>query len=240
TAHNFTKVTVKNFGKVNELLFSVFRITLVDDYDYAGMILIDQITSQILLGVWFAVSTILFLNLFIAQLSESFKQVYDNAKAAAVMQKAITLNEYYENMLLRNKVKYHQELEKRHPLEKTYDDDVTDVNQTEELQKATLQIRSTVEDIKSKFDHLYEAEIQESDDEELIDGDGEKALELSAETHQKQLSERIGALESTLDKELKSIKSTLRDLAIVVAGGRGSQTGSNRRPQANHGTESNA
>uniref|UniRef100_A0A1I8GLG5 ANK_REP_REGION domain-containing protein n=1 Tax=Macrostomum lignano TaxID=282301 RepID=A0A1I8GLG5_9PLAT len=34
TAHNFTKVTVKNFGKVNELLFSVFRITLVDDYDY--------------------------------------------------------------------------------------------------------------------------------------------------------------------------------------------------------------
>ncbi|PAA58265.1 hypothetical protein BOX15_Mlig007031g2 [Macrostomum lignano] len=248
--YNLTKVGVQHFDTVSNMAFMLFRLTLVDEYDYESMIAIDQVTSQILLGAWFAVSAILFLNLFIAQLSETFKSVYDNAKATASMQKAITLNGYYDHMMLRSRIAFHRHLKLNcNPLTAPYDDDVTEQDSGEELRKATLQIRDTLDELKTKFDRVYAEQVEAGADSDDNDGsgggrrvsltnalaslaDGERTAGTTAtmakkakEANEKAFAEvhnRISQLESGMRTELESIKSMLKDVAIVVSSSGGS------------------
>ena len=50
---------------------SMLRITLVDEYDFNNMILIDPIMSRILCGSFLTISAILLLNMLIALLSDT-------------------------------------------------------------------------------------------------------------------------------------------------------------------------
>ena len=63
----------------------MLRITLVDDYDFNNMILIDPIMSRILCGSFLTFSAILLLNMLIALLSDTFQRVYDNAKGKGII-----------------------------------------------------------------------------------------------------------------------------------------------------------
>ncbi|CAG5128188.1 unnamed protein product, partial [Candidula unifasciata] len=74
------EVSVSGFEYPGQIFFSLFRLTLVDDYDYDNMLLIDGVMADILLSTWFMLSSILCLNLFIALLSDTFQRVYDNAQ----------------------------------------------------------------------------------------------------------------------------------------------------------------
>ena len=63
----------------------MLRITLVDEYDFNNMILIDPIMARILCGAFLTLSAILLLNLLIALLSDTFQRVYDNAKGSDLL-----------------------------------------------------------------------------------------------------------------------------------------------------------
>uniref|UniRef100_A0A1I8HWT9 ANK_REP_REGION domain-containing protein n=1 Tax=Macrostomum lignano TaxID=282301 RepID=A0A1I8HWT9_9PLAT len=228
--HNFTRVTVENMETFYSTAFSMFRLTLVDEYQYDQMADIDPITSQIILGCWFAISAILFLNLFIAQLSETFKSVFDNAKPAAAMQKAITLLNCYESMRMSQRVKFHKYLkEECNPLKLHYDDDVTMSSSVEEQQKATLEIRDMVKKIQKRVTRLYEKEIEQSDSDEndlVVDESEARRQQRKRKTKTRQMAEkaalrmqaRLEELESSTRSELLGIHRMLQDIAIVVAG----------------------
>ena len=59
---------------VDQMLFALFRITLVDDYEFQEMHAYDIVMAYILIGTFLGISAILCLNLFIALLSDTFQR----------------------------------------------------------------------------------------------------------------------------------------------------------------------
>uniref|UniRef100_A0A3B3CR86 Si:ch73-193i2.2 n=1 Tax=Oryzias melastigma TaxID=30732 RepID=A0A3B3CR86_ORYME len=79
---------VPSMKTVSGLLFSLYRITLVDEYEYAAMVTVDDVMAPLLCGTFLAASSILCVNLLIALLTDTFQRVHDNSQANAVMQQA--------------------------------------------------------------------------------------------------------------------------------------------------------
>ena len=63
-------------------------MTLVGDFNWDGLVSVDRLMAQILVGTYFALTSVVCLNLYIALLSDTFSRVYAQAKANAVMQQA--------------------------------------------------------------------------------------------------------------------------------------------------------
>ncbi|XP_024152283.1 transient receptor potential channel pyrexia [Oryzias melastigma] len=80
--------SVPSMKTVSGLLFSLYRITLVDEYEYAAMVTVDDVMAPLLCGTFLAASSILCVNLLIALLTDTFQRVHDNSQANAVMQQA--------------------------------------------------------------------------------------------------------------------------------------------------------
>uniref|UniRef100_A0A3P9L274 Transient receptor potential channel pyrexia n=1 Tax=Oryzias latipes TaxID=8090 RepID=A0A3P9L274_ORYLA len=80
--------SVPSMKTVPGLLYSLYRITLVDEYEYAAMVTMDEVMAPLLCGTFLAASSILCVNLLIALLTDTFQRVHDNSQANAVMQQA--------------------------------------------------------------------------------------------------------------------------------------------------------
>ncbi|XP_040210884.1 transient receptor potential cation channel subfamily V member 6-like [Rana temporaria] len=132
---------VENMATVPQMLFTVFRITLVDDYAFSDMYGVDPVMAYILCGTFLGISAILCINLLIALLADSFQRVYDNAAANAVMQQATTLLQIEETLNKNNKANLEWYIQTTGaPLSLFYDDDLT-INQDDDLKKVTIQIK---------------------------------------------------------------------------------------------------
>lgn len=57
------------------LLYSLYRITLVDEYEYAAMVTMDEVMAPLLCGTFLAASSILCVNLLIALLTDTFQRL---------------------------------------------------------------------------------------------------------------------------------------------------------------------
>lgn len=88
----------KGWANFNDLMYSVWQLTVVGNYPWDSLLVVDRLMAQILCGTYLAVSAIVMLNLFIALMSDTFQHVYDNAKANAAMQRASTILNMEENM----------------------------------------------------------------------------------------------------------------------------------------------
>ena len=64
--------SISSMTTVDRMLFTLFRITLVDEYQYEEMHAYDVVMAYILIGTFLGISAILCLNLFIALLSHTF------------------------------------------------------------------------------------------------------------------------------------------------------------------------
>lgn len=132
---------VANMATVPQMMFTIFRITLVDDYNFQDMYNIDPVMAYILCGTFLGVSSILCINLLIALLADTFQRVYDNATANAVMQQATMLLQIEEDLSKKNKSKFEGHIHTScAPLSLFYDDDLT-TDQDDELKKVTHQIK---------------------------------------------------------------------------------------------------
>ncbi|XP_070196553.1 transient receptor potential cation channel subfamily V member 1-like [Littorina saxatilis] len=146
-----TEVVVSGYQYPGQLIFSLLRLTLVDDYDYDNMSKIDDVFTDIILAAWFLLSSILCLNLFIALLSDTFQRVYDNAQANSVMQKAITILNIWEGISAKRKKKFFDYIEDTcSPLQDYYDDDLTQTGEAD-LKKVTFQIKDKLDDFTEHF-----------------------------------------------------------------------------------------
>ncbi|XP_075338908.1 uncharacterized protein LOC142398679, partial [Odontesthes bonariensis] len=64
--------SVPSMQSVSGLLYSLYRITLVDEYEYAAMATVDGVMAPLLCGTFLAASSILCVNLLIALLTDTF------------------------------------------------------------------------------------------------------------------------------------------------------------------------
>ncbi|XP_063309058.1 transient receptor potential cation channel subfamily A member 1-like [Pelobates fuscus] len=150
---------VSNMSNVPQLLFTIFRITLVDDYNFEDMYDVDPVMAYILCGTFLGVSAILCINLLIALLADTFQRVYDNATANAAMQQASTLLQMEENLNKKNKAKFDKHIQTNcAPLTLFYDDDLT-VDQDDDLKKVTIQIKEELGELM----HLVKERKQKSE-----------------------------------------------------------------------------
>ncbi|XP_066925009.1 uncharacterized protein [Clytia hemisphaerica] len=88
---NASKMIKNDWENFNDLTFSVFGMTLMDNYDFNGLVAVDRLMAQILCGSYLALAGVVCLNMYIALLSDTFARVYSQAKATAVMQQAKTI-----------------------------------------------------------------------------------------------------------------------------------------------------
>ncbi|KAM9700104.1 uncharacterized protein ACNS7B_003338 isoform 2-T2 [Menidia menidia] len=90
--------SVPSMQSVSGLLYSLYRITLVDEYEYAAMVTVDAVMAPVLCGTFLAASSILCVNLLVALLTDTFQRVHDNSQAVAVMQQAAVILQVEESM----------------------------------------------------------------------------------------------------------------------------------------------
>ncbi|XP_065107651.1 uncharacterized protein [Paramisgurnus dabryanus] len=139
---------VPSMETVPQLLYSLYRITLVDEYEFDAMLGVDAVMAYLLCGSFLALSAILCVNLLIALLSDTFQRVYDNALANAVMQQAAIILQIEESMPFLRRCYDNKYIHRRcAPLGEYYDDDVTtDPDHHAEMKKLTEQIKDTLDE----------------------------------------------------------------------------------------------
>ena len=103
----------KGWEEFNDLMYSVWQLTVVGNYPWDSLLAVDRLMAQILCGTYLAVSAIVMLNLFIALMSDTFQRVYDNAKANAAMQRASTILTMEENMGEKTRERYRRQIHQR-------------------------------------------------------------------------------------------------------------------------------
>ncbi|XP_055007374.1 transient receptor potential cation channel subfamily A member 1-like [Boleophthalmus pectinirostris] len=89
---------VPSMQTVGDLLFTLYRMTLVDEYDYSSMQKLDSVMAPLLCGTFLAASSILCVNLLIAMVTDTFQRVHDNSKANAVMQQAAVVLQLLDSL----------------------------------------------------------------------------------------------------------------------------------------------
>ncbi|XP_026165599.1 transient receptor potential cation channel subfamily V member 5 [Mastacembelus armatus] len=118
--------SVPSMQSVSGLLYSLYRITLVDEYEYSAMVKVDAIMAPLLCGTFLAASSILCVNLLIALLTDTFQRVHDNSQANAVMQQAAVILQVEDSMpFLRRFFDNNYIFSHCAPLAVAYKDDIT-------------------------------------------------------------------------------------------------------------------
>ena len=83
-----SQVPVKGYNGTVSLIYTMIRLPLVDDYNFASLEKAAPYMARVLCGSFLVISAIVLMNLYIALLSNTFQRVYDNARATAAIQRA--------------------------------------------------------------------------------------------------------------------------------------------------------
>ncbi|XP_006812556.2 uncharacterized protein LOC102805363 [Saccoglossus kowalevskii] len=143
---------VDGFETVSETMFSLFRMTLVDEYNYDGLKDEHPVMTDILVGTYLAITAVIFLNLFIALLSETFVRVHDNVKSNALMERAKIIHSLEDKLSENDKQKFYKYIhEKCAPLDEFYDDDEDIPRENEGMNKMTIQIKEQLNQLSERL-----------------------------------------------------------------------------------------
>lgn len=148
--------------KYLEILYNLFQMIVVGDYNFEVIVVHSQIMARLLCGSFIFFVGIICLNLFIALMSDTFQRVYDNAKATAVMQRAKFIHEV-EITIASTRLKRHRDWITEHcaPLILYYDDDTVD-SETTTIKKMTHQIKDDIDEVKTIFNEKYVTSVSET------------------------------------------------------------------------------
>ncbi|GCC29704.1 hypothetical protein chiPu_0008146 [Chiloscyllium punctatum] len=233
---------VSNMTTLPQMMFTVFRITLVDDYRFDDMYVQDPVMAYFLCGMFLGVSSILCINLLIALLSDTFQRVYDNANANAAMQQA-SMVLYVEDHLSRKRKNTFKEYIHNScaPLEIFFDDDLT-IDQEDDLKKVTIQIKEDIDNLTKllQMEEWEKAEYEQSPRSRLSrrfwgtsqsqsqDEDSEDGMTLNIAMHEEisNLQLKVSALyqqqENATEKftsELQRTQDLLHDILKHIGAG---------------------
>ncbi|XP_023263394.1 transient receptor potential cation channel subfamily V member 5-like [Seriola lalandi dorsalis] len=139
--------SVPSMQSVSGLLYSLYRITLVDEYEYTAMVTVDGVMAPLLCGTFLAASSVLCVNLLIALLTDTFQRVHDNSQANAVMQQAAVILQVEESMPLLRRFYDNQYISNQcAPLADAYNDDIaTNPGYHDEMGRIAAQIKETLD-----------------------------------------------------------------------------------------------
>ena len=93
-------------GQKNSKTFHCFQMTLVGDFAWSSLIEVNRLMAQVLVGSYFALTSVVCLNLYIALLSDTFSRVYAQAQANAVMQQAQLVLLVEKSLPKKKKIKF--------------------------------------------------------------------------------------------------------------------------------------
>ncbi|XP_064625559.1 uncharacterized protein LOC135486578 isoform X2 [Lineus longissimus] len=217
-----TTQVLQGFDNLHKLLFSLFRLTLVDDYPYEEMNEVDPIMSDLLVATWFALTTIICINLFIALLADTFQRVYDNAQANGLMLKAITIMEI-EGSLPKKQLKkhidfIHQDVEP--------EDYVEDVSKGEsDLKKVAFQVKQELEEMREWFTEKF-GPVQHAPDLSgtFTPQDLRTSMQRRGSTQQNEMSHLRGEILG-IKQDMASLKGLLQELMGIQQRGGGGEWG---------------
>ncbi|XP_019626747.1 PREDICTED: transient receptor potential cation channel subfamily A member 1-like isoform X4 [Branchiostoma belcheri] len=201
---------VTGFTTVPLLLYSMFRLTLVDEYDYDGLHAEDEVFADLLLAGFFFVSAILCINLFIALLSDTFQRVYDNAVSNAIMQQAQTILGLEASMSRKKREKFKAMIHSKcAPLPEYYDDDMTSAD-GEDLQKITFQIMEEVEEMHEMMKMMYKP----GDESTSSDHPRPVVYPASTDSGLSDSHRSSGAMVSQVQEEVKTLRDEISHLRL--------------------------
>ncbi|KAG5831550.1 hypothetical protein ANANG_G00304870 [Anguilla anguilla] len=207
---------VPSMQTVPKLLYSLYRLTLVDDYEFDAMVDVDSVMAHLLCGTFLALSAILCINLLIAVMSDTFQRVYDNALANAVMQQAAIILQVEEAMSCLRGYCDDQHIH-RHcaPLAEFYDEEVaTDPDQHAEMRKITTQIKETLDEF---LDINKEPSLENPDKSGNQDrgaGDGPKST--AAQGKYLQTLQKVQRDQNQQTRDLAALRTDVKELQVLL------------------------
>ncbi|XP_041645596.1 transient receptor potential cation channel subfamily A member 1 [Cheilinus undulatus] len=215
--------SVPSMQSVSDLLFSLYRITLVDEYEYTAMYKVDNIMAPLLCGTFLAASSILCVNMLIALLSDTFQRVHDNSKANAVMQQATVilqvedsmpfLRHFYDNQFIANQCA---------PLAEAYNDDITtNPLYHDEMGRITAQIKNTLDQflvLQRDMDPVRGPGVEEIQTKDMsLDNQEQRDQKLHKQEPLEKSPSNQGLQDQNLNSlELQAIKAELKELRTLV------------------------
>ncbi|XP_075250241.1 uncharacterized protein LOC142342665 isoform X3 [Convolutriloba macropyga] len=205
---------IAGYQRFDLVMYTLVRMTLVDDYNYEALEEFNRTMAQILCGSFLAISAIVMLNLFIALMSDTFQRVYDNAIANALLQQASFIQSEEEGLRKKQLNEFRDFIHSNcSPLKEYYDDDWEDTE--DDLKKVTIQI-------KEKMDEYLEQVEDEKREREMEVQDGE--LPPDMELLYQSLQTLVSADTKKLKKEVVATRkeiAELRQLILTVCTGGG-------------------
>ncbi|XP_070554969.1 polycystin-2-like protein 2 [Ptychodera flava] len=202
---------VEEFETISETLFSLFRMTLVDEYNYEGLKEENPIMCDILVGTYLAISAIVLLNLFIAMLSETFVRIHDNAYSIALMERAQIILCIEDNLPDSWKNYFRKYINEHcNPRKKFYDDDMAFESESKDFKKVTFQIK---EQLKALSEQLSITSNDTMNSRAEMNTSKQRINEMSSEKRYEQEIDRInkelGQLKAQLTESTADIKNIL-------------------------------
>jgi len=200
----FSQQEVDGYSAITDLLYSMFRMTVVDEYNYDGLSKAKPIMAKVLCGTYIAVSGVICLNLFIALMSDTFQRVYDNVRANAVMQQACTILSLEKNLSVSKRRAFTNYVYTRCNPEELYYDDDSSEGEERDLQRMTHQI-------KEQVDHIY-MHINEQDNERRKKGNGSSNDMHKLREEVKKLEQQQRAFTAQFHNQIAEVKDMLGDV----------------------------
>ena len=206
------KTPVEGYGTPAELLFSMLRLTVVDDYNFDGLSQADPFMARLLCGIYITLSSIICLNLFIALMSDTFQRVYDNAKANAVMEQAQMILSLESKLAVRKRKDCSDFIQQQcNPEELYYDDDSVNENEGE-LKKMTFQVKEQVDEVHAILSEVHSGQSLKSRFESDLDALRHTIGELHREQQftVEKVENEVFQIKETLNQLLHASKSRKR------------------------------
>uniref|UniRef100_A0A667XAH7 Si:ch73-193i2.2 n=1 Tax=Myripristis murdjan TaxID=586833 RepID=A0A667XAH7_9TELE len=191
------------------LLYSLYRITLVDEYEFDAMAAQDALMAPLLCGSFLAASSILCFNLLIALLTDTFQRVYGNAQANAVMQQASVILQVEESMP-RLRCFCDEQHIFRHcaPLADAYDHDITmSPGYHDDMRTITVQIKVSL--LSASRGRCSPPPGQQEAEEQPEDQTDQNRIDQN-QIDQNQIDQ------NQIDQDLQSIRMELQQLRSLV------------------------
>ncbi|XP_012558139.2 uncharacterized protein LOC100201978 isoform X1 [Hydra vulgaris] len=146
---------VSEFEKFNDLVYQVFLMTLVSDFEQEQLTKSNKLLAQILIGSYITIAAIVCLNLYIALMNETFNRVYASARATAFMLQANRLMELERSLGREKKKKVKHFMDKECSPQVIYEtggsrDEVNDDKQLLTLYQATNSLKEIKEILSDK------------------------------------------------------------------------------------------
>lgn len=149
---------VEGFHDTAELLYSVFRIAVGDDFNFEGLAKADPVMSRILIVIYVTAVTIVTLNLLIALLSDTFSRVYSNAVANTIMQRAIKVVEAERTLTKHFKLKYLEHMKSNcspEVIKMSYEGKIPDTPSERAEQEVYLMLQAMNKLLNDRFSKVY-------------------------------------------------------------------------------------